>query len=130
MLRIREHPVHLKRLTSTDSFGAIGIVMPTNTAPKEHRWLSLRRTLAAEPLAEAMGVSKVARGPNGFMREYELAGTAAKMKKRPVPGYPNQTWGQRRNAFIARHLPQYRKNPTERRRVSLELWAYFPSLQP
>ena len=94
---------------------------------KEYRWLSLRRALAAEPLAEALSVSEVARGPNGFMREYERAGTAAAMKKRPVPGYPGQTWGQRRNAFIARHLAQYRKHPTERRRVALEMWAYFPN---
>ena len=105
--------------------------MPSNTAPKrEYRWLSLRRALAAEPLAEAMGVSKVARSPGGFMREYEKAGTAAKMKRRPVPGYPGQTWGQRRAAFISRTLAQYRKNPTERRRVSLEVWAYFPPSQP
>ena len=101
--------------------------MRTNTGPKrEYRWLSLRRALAAEPLAEALGVSEVARSPGGFMREYENAGTARTMKRREVPGYPGQTWGQRRNAFIARHLPQYRKNPTERRRVALEMWAYFP----
>ena len=93
---------------------------------EKYKWLSLRRALAAEPLAEALGVSKVARSPGGFMREYEKAGTAAKMKRRTVMGYPGQTWGQRRAAFIARHLPQYRKNPTERRRVALEMWAYFP----
>lgn len=127
MLRIREHPEHLNRQTSTTRLGAMVYSMPANTAPKEYRWLSLRRTQAAEPLAEALGVSEMARGPNGFLDEYKRAGTARAMKKRPVPGYPGQTWGQRRAAFIARTLAQYRKNPTERRRVAMEMWAYFPS---
>ena len=92
----------------------------------KHRWLSLRRVLAAERRAEALGVSVVARGPGGFVREYERAATARMMKSRPVPGYPGQTWGQRRNAFISRHMPQYLTGPTERRRLALEMWACCP----
>ena len=88
--------------------------------------MSLRRVLAAERQAEALGVSRVARGPGGFVREYEKAATARMMKNRPVPGYPRQTWGQRRDAFIRRHLVQYLASPTERRRLALEMWAYFP----
>lgn len=32
-----------------------------------------------------------------------------------VPFTPTQTWGQRRDAFVARHLAQYRLHPTPRR---------------
>ena len=57
---------------------------------------------------------------------YKQYGTAAATKKAPVPGYPGQTWGQRRNAFIGRHLAQYLANPTPRRRLALIAWAYEP----
>jgi len=33
-------------------------------------------------------------------------------------------WGEKRNAFIDRHLAQYRKNPTERRRLALLAWGF------
>jgi hypothetical protein len=66
-------------------------------------WLSLSQVLAAAPAAAKLGVSEVARGSRGFVGEY-----------------------QRRAAFIARHLAQYRKNPTERRRLALLMWAFDP----
>ncbi len=91
-----------------------------------YRWMSLSRVLAAERQAEALGVSVVARSPGGFVREYQRAGSAARMKSRPVPGYPGQTWGQRRDAFISRHLVQYLASPTTRRRLALEMWGYTP----
>ena len=87
-------------------------------------WLSLARTKRHEEQARRLGVSQVARSSRGFLREYERAGTADAMKKRKVPGYPNQTWGRRRDAFIARHLPLYRRHPTARRRYALRMWAY------
>ena len=89
-------------------------------------WLSLARTKNYEEQARRLGVSQVARSPRGFLREYERAGTANAMKTRQVPGYPNQTWGQRRDAYIARALPQYRRLPSTRRRYALRMWGFDP----
>ena len=94
-----------------------------------HCWMPLRAVLACEPEMERLGVSKVARGPRGFLSVYRRYGTAAAMKKAPVPRqarYPGQTWGQRRDQFIARTITQYRANPTHRRRLALIAWAYDP----
>ena len=94
-----------------------------------HRWMPLRAVLACEPEMERLGASKVARGPRGFLTAYKRYGTAAAMKIAPVPGYltcRRQTWGQRREQFIARTLAQYRANPTHRRRLALIAWAYDP----
>ena len=93
-----------------------------------YRWMSYNQAAAYLPEAKKRGVSKVARSARGFMSEYKKAGTAEQMRGRPVPGYPNQTWGQRRDAFVKRHLAQYRKNRTERRRLALQMWAYNPDV--
>ena len=92
-----------------------------------YAWLSLATVKRHESQAALLGVSQVARSPRGFVAAYESAGGRARvMNATPVPGYPNQTWGRRRNAFIARNLPQYMNKPTERRRLALMLWAYRP----
>jgi hypothetical protein len=96
------------------------------TDRQQHKWIPLRRVLQLEPYAAELGVSEVARAEDGFLREYERAKTARKMRGRVVPGYAFQTWEQRRAAFIARHLPLYRKNPTLRRRLAILMWAYDP----
>jgi hypothetical protein len=94
--------------------------------PTGYRWLSYSQAASHIPDAEAQGVSEVARSPRGFMGEYKRAGSAAKMRDRPVPGYPNQTWGDRRDNFIRRHLAQYRLKATPRRRLALLMWAFNP----
>ena len=92
-----------------------------------YHWLSLTMVKRYEARARRLGVSQVARSPRGFFRAYEAAGGSARvMNTTRVPGYPNQTWGQRRANFIARHLAQYRRQPTERRRLALLMWAYRP----
>ena len=78
-----------------------------------------------EQEAKQLGVSKVARSSRGFLREYERAGSSRSMKVRIVPG-KEQTWGNRRDAFIKRHIVQYKKNPTRRRFLALVMWAYKP----
>jgi len=70
-----------------------------------------------EAEAARLRVSQTARSKHGFMREYQLAGTERSMKVRPLPEgvVGGATWGQKRAAFVARHLPQYTQNPTYRR---------------
>ena len=102
--------------------------MPTTTTA--HRWVPYRIVHRYELEAAALGVSEIARSRRGFLRQYEAAGGARAMRKRPVrrtPGAgPRQTWGQRREAFIARHLPAYRRRPSRRRWLALMMWAYRP----
>ena len=92
-----------------------------------YHWQSLATVKLYEAQAARLGVSAVARSPRGFLRAYKAAGGSARvMNVTPVPGYPRQTWGQRRANFIARHLAQYRRQPTERRWLALLMWAYRP----
>jgi hypothetical protein len=91
-----------------------------------YRWMPLRSVLAHLPEMEKRGVSRVARSSRGFLATYAALGTADATKDHVVPGYPGQTWEQRRRSFIARHLPQYEANPTRRRWLALVAWAYRP----
>ena len=91
--------------------------------------MSYRQASKYEGQAKELGVSKVARSSRGFMREYERAGSSRSMKARLVPG-KNQTWGSRRDAFIKRHIVQYKKNPTKRRWLALIMWGFMPDKMP
>lgn len=81
-----------------------------------HKW---------EKQAAARGVSKVARSSRGFMRAYQRAGSWSKLP---------ESWKRKRNAFIARHMAQVRKNGEQlwkngkpsRRALALIMWAYMP----
>lgn len=90
--------------------------------------MSYAAARAYESEAARLGVSTVARSKRGFMREYELAGTAARMRVRPLPAgvAGGKTWAQKRHGFVARHLVKYREHPTYRRYLALIMWAYKP----
>lgn len=93
----------------------------------DYRWMPLADVNRAVPAAARAGVSEVARSDRGFVAAYNRAnGNERKMATMKVPGYPNQNWAQRRRNFVARHLAQYRQNPTPRRRLALIMWAYDP----
>ena len=62
-----------------------------------------------------LGVSERARGQGQFIEQYRRHGTN-------LPQY----WLNKREAFIARTLPEYNRNKTMRRRLSLIAWAYDP----
>lgn len=80
--------------------------------------LSLKTIAKYEPDMERLKVSLVARSPRGFLTAYKkVGGNINKL---------SGEWKAKRLAFIARHLPQYRKNPTYRRRLALIAWAYDP----
>lgn len=95
--------------------------------------------------AKARGVSKVARGESksavtkiGFMQAYAKAKGDHK-KLRTMMATPRQTWDERRNNFVARHMAQvnlrgeqlyeqsgkYKGWPT-RRHLGLIMWAMTP----
>ena len=73
---------------------------------------------------EMSGVSQVARAPGGFMYKYVREGE--KMLDRVITPSTGLTWAKKREAFIKRHLVQYKANPTLRRRLALIAWAYDP----
>lgn len=95
-------------------------------------WLSYSQAHAYESEASRKRVSSVARGSKGFMREYQRAGSARAMRDRPLPPgvVGGATWGQKRDAFVARHLAQYLRDPTRRRFLALAMWAYRPPSPP
>jgi len=88
-------------------------------------WLSLSEIKKYEPEMERLGVSKVARSPRGFLTWYKRDSTS--QGRRTIKGLADFVrWRNRRRGFIARHLVQYRKNPTYRRWLALVAWAYRP----
>jgi len=104
-------------------------------------WLPLATVEATIPVMSRHGVSGVARGEKkskitkiGFIQAYREA------KGRPsvlasMPATTNQSWQERRNNFVARHMAQVQKHgealfnksgvPT-RRHLALIAWAYSP----
>lgn len=72
---------------------------------------------------KSQDVSKRARKPDGFTSIYLNEGLKGLEKT-----YPNKkhNYLTERELFIKRHLAQYVKNPTERRKLALIAWAYIP----
>jgi len=85
---------------------------------REYNYLPLSVVNKYEPEAKRLEVSKVARSRTGFLAAYKRAGGS----KSKLSDY----WRRKRNGFIARHLVQYKKNPTYRRKLALIMWAYMP----
>jgi len=81
--------------------------------------MSLSEVLKRVPEAQQLGVSKVARGKDGFLTAYKRAGTSQNMTRH---------WHGKRHAFIRRHLAQYKLKPTHRQKLALIIWAYNPDL--
>lgn len=73
------------------------------------------------PMILENGVSSRAMEPDGFTRVY-LSGRPLSLR---YPG-KQHSYAVERTLFIGRHLPQYRSNPTPRRRLALIAWAYLP----
>lgn len=71
-----------------------------------------------EKLAKRMEVSEVARSSRGFLHALRYYGW------RQLPA----KWVRKRNAFIARHMAQYRVQPTMRRWLALMMWGYKTNL--
>lgn len=96
----------------------------------EARWLSLDLVLAFEPVAEALGVSEVARSRRGFLPQY--------VRAEGVPSLLSDYWRNRRNNFVARHYAQVltRHEPLvvkglpSRRLLALIMWAAAPGMSP
>lgn len=79
--------------------------------------LSLKTIKKYEPEMKRLKVSEVARSKRGFLSAYKKAGSPEKLSPK---------WKKTREAFIARHNAQYKKNPTTRRKLALIAWAYNP----
>ena len=67
------------------------------------------------PSIRRLNVSERARSQGQFLEQYKRYGTS-------LPQY----WLNKREAFIARTLPEYNRNKTLRRRLALIAWAYDP----
>lgn len=85
---------------------------------REFKYLPLSTIRQYESEMKRLRVSEVARSPRGFLTAYKKVG-----------GDSNHLiikWKIKRDGFIKRHLAQYRKNPTYRRKLALIAWAYMP----
>ena len=106
--------------------------MPSSPSSTKYRWMSFRSASKWEEEADRLNVSEVARGlvdgKPAFMRAYESAGSAARMRRTKVQKGSDQTWGKRRHDFVKRTMAQYdaKDGRTYRRWLSLVMWAYRP----
>ena len=91
---------------------------------KSYRWLSYSASNKYTKEAKRLGVSKVARSRSGFMGVYKRKRTSKIMNN--YAASKTLTWGEKRNAFIKRHMVQYVKKPTYRRWLAFAMWAYKP----
>lgn len=87
-------------------------------AVPEYKYLSLSVIKEYEPEMRRLGVSEVARGSRGFLTAYKRVGGDLDRL--------SQKWRRKRNGFIKRHMAQYVKHKTPRRRLALIAWAYEP----
>jgi hypothetical protein len=78
-------------------------------------FLTLKQILNYLPEIEKERVSIVARSRGQFLDHYKKYGV----------NLPPE-WISKRNNFIKRHMEQYNKNPTKRRKLALITWAYMP----
>ena len=78
-------------------------------------FLSLKQIEKNLPEIEKLGVSKVARSAGQFLDQYRKFGVNLPL-----------AWKIKRDNFIKRHLAQYVKNPTVRRKLALITWAFSP----
>lgn len=111
-----------------------------------YQWMTLKDVLRSLHAMDKQGVSEVARGKKdstqtkeGFVEAYIATdGSIDRMGKRLTGRNDHETWSDRRNQFVARHLEQMRKGDTykdgwkpdgepTRRHLGLIAWAYTPS---
>ena len=81
----------------------------------KYSFMALKEIKALLPAMQMYGVSKVARSPGQFLDMYTQYG-------KRLPMY----WMKRRENFIARHYEQWKTNPTLRRTLALNAWAFDP----
>lgn len=84
--------------------------------------MSKQEVLSYLPTIIQYGVSERARKPDGFLSVY-LSGKD--IDKLMYPG-KKHSYVVEREQFIKRHLAQYNKQKTIRRKLSLIAWAYNP----
>lgn len=119
-----------ERASRATSFHEVFDAMTANPS-----WLPLNEIEPWVPLMRAWGVSTVARGPRGFLPAYRRARGQQDAMRSASPRGRRESWWQRRNAFVARHMAQVKASgeslwlpngyPT-RRHLALIAWAYSP----
>lgn len=79
--------------------------------------ISLSTIKKYEPEMKKLKVSEVARSKRGYLTALKKAGKYSNL---------SPAWQRKQKGFVARHLVQYKKNPTYRRRLALIAWSYDP----
>ena len=112
----------------------------TRNNPRRYKYMSLDEIEPFESLMDKKKVSLVARGltpskqtNTGFLVAYKRAKGDIPTIEQMKNGFGDQTWGERRHGFVARHAEQMKNerafdengDPT-RRHLGLIAWAYTP----
>lgn len=99
----------------------------------DYPWMSYEEIVPYLDDMDRLHVSEVARGvksstvsDKGFLEVYKRIKDPEDMEYIPIRKGSNQSWADRRHNFVARHLAQYDKKPTYRRKLALIAWAYDP----
>lgn len=102
----------------------LGLMRPAEGSTKNNpSTMTLAQVEKWVPEARKRGVSKVARSGGGFVAALRRAGSVSKLP---------EAWKRKRQAFIARHMAQGRKEALwkngrpSRRALALIMWAYMP----
>jgi hypothetical protein len=85
--------------------------------------MSKQEVLSYLPTIVQYGVSERARKPDGFLSVYV---SGKDINKLMYPG-KNHSYAVEREQFIKRHLAQYNKQKTIRRKLSLIAWGFNPN---
>ena len=93
---------------------------------RDYKIMPLNQILKYEDEMKEQKVSEVARKPNGFLGMYKRYKTFDNFKDKQVPN-GKINWAEKRNAFADRHLAQYERHPTPRRRLALIAWGVLPN---
>ena len=109
---------------------------------REYKWMKLDDVLRSIPAMEDQGVSKVARGmesskqtKEGWVQAYiATGGNPVAMAKRLTGRSDWETWKDRRQQFLSRHLgrvkkdkePLWKNGQPTRRHLALVAWGYTP----
>ena len=110
---------------------------------KEYKWMTLNDVLRSIPAMDKQNVSEVARGKKkskqtkeGWVQAFIATnGSPKKMGERLTGRSDWETWKDRRQQFLARHLKQiktsgekiWKDGEPSRRHLALVAWGYTPT---
>lgn len=89
-----------------------------NQYKKDYPLVPLEEVLEYEKLAITLGISKKCRSKSGWLEFY---------KQHPYDPLCDDEWRRKRNNFISRNLPKWKKSQSFRKKIMFMIWGFSPS---